>query len=224
MVNWEIKADRGDRSPIRARARGGGHQSKPRADREKTPQPTTKPKPADPRGSPIANKLGRHGAQAWTSIPILHPVVHVRTPSPPTLFAVTTCMHPCKPPVPLSRPDPTTARPSPTGDGSCPEQGPQHIGFLVSQCIHRCTKRPRAQRLSATVTPKRSSAHKALRSPSLCLVAPALTRPLMASYPPFLHPSKGKNHGDFTPPLLRGEVLLMPPHCITGHPVPCDTL
>ncbi len=62
MVNWEPTADRGPRSPIRPRARGGGRQTKPRAGREKTPQPTPEAKPAAPRGSPIANKLGRHAS------------------------------------------------------------------------------------------------------------------------------------------------------------------
>jgi hypothetical protein len=87
MVSWASKADRGGRSPIRARARGGGRQSKLRADMEKTPQPTQDPKPAAPRGSPIANKLVRHAAQAWTSIPIPYRAVHVRTSSPPHLVS-----------------------------------------------------------------------------------------------------------------------------------------
>jgi len=63
---------------------GGGRQSQPRADREKTPQPTQDPKPTSPRGSTIANKLGRHAAQAWTNVPIPHHAVHVRTPLPPS--------------------------------------------------------------------------------------------------------------------------------------------
>ena len=88
MVNWESKADRGGRSPIRARARGGRRHSKPHADREKTPQPTQDPKPAASRGSPIANKLGRHAAQAWINIPIPHHAVHMRTPSPPHLVSL----------------------------------------------------------------------------------------------------------------------------------------
>lgn len=101
MVNWESKADRGPRSPIRSRARGGDRQSKPRSDREKTPQPAPEPKPAAPRGSPIANKLGRHAPQAWTSIPVPQQTVHVRT-SPPLSAASLGNMHaPVHAPCPL---------------------------------------------------------------------------------------------------------------------------
>jgi hypothetical protein len=82
MVNWESQADRGPCSSIRSRARGGGRQSKPRVDRDKTPQPAPEVNSAAPRGSPIANKLGRHATHVWTSIPIPHQAVQVRTPSP----------------------------------------------------------------------------------------------------------------------------------------------
>ena len=92
MVNWETQADRGPRSPIRQRARGGGRQSKPRPDRKKTPQPPPEPKPAAPRGSPIANKLGRHSAQTWTSIPVPQQTLQVRSLlSPPTSALATSC-------------------------------------------------------------------------------------------------------------------------------------
>ena len=59
----------------------------------------------------------------------------------------------------------STARPPPTGDGSCHERGPQHTRLLVSHCAHWCTKKPRALRLSAAVTLTQSSAYKASRSP-----------------------------------------------------------
>ena len=84
MVNWESATDRGLRSPIRPRARGGGRQSKLRADKEKTPQPIPETKPAAPRGSTIANKLGRHAPHAWTSIPAPIHAIQVRTPTPPS--------------------------------------------------------------------------------------------------------------------------------------------
>ena len=110
----------------------------------------------------------------------------LRSPIP---LALTTFMPPFKPPGTLSRPGPTTARPSPRGDGSCHERGPHHTRLLVSQCPHRCTKRPRVHRLSATVSPKRNCSRKALRSPSLCLAALALIRPLMDGYP-HIHASR----------------------------------
>ncbi len=69
------------------RPRGGGRQSKSRPEREKTPQPTPEAKSAAPRGSSIANKLGRHAAQSWTSIPVPQQAIQVRTlsPSPTTV-------------------------------------------------------------------------------------------------------------------------------------------
>ena len=48
------------------------------------------------------------------------------------MVSLTTCLHPYKPPVTPIRPDPSTARPSSIGDGSCPDKGSQHIGFLAS--------------------------------------------------------------------------------------------
>jgi len=111
---------------------GGGRQSQSRADREKTPQPAPAAKLAAPRGSPIANKLGRHASHAWANIPIPHQAIHVRILSPPHPENLASL--PAPPQAPQESPPvrPPTAWLSSTGDGSCSERGPHHNWFLVS--------------------------------------------------------------------------------------------
>jgi hypothetical protein len=83
MVIWELKADRGGHSPIRARNRGGGRQTNPPSTKEKNPPPPHDPKPLDHRGSSIARKLARHTSHAWTTLPIPHEAIDVRAQSLP---------------------------------------------------------------------------------------------------------------------------------------------
>jgi hypothetical protein len=76
MVKWESKADRGGRSPIRARSRGGGPHTKPPSTRKKCNSLLAKPHYGTV-ASHIGQLVPRAGSLAyWAPRLAVHPSVH----------------------------------------------------------------------------------------------------------------------------------------------------
>ena len=63
MVNWESKADRGNRPPYKRRGQRGQKDTRPAPLMDKTPPHDPPPAPTAPRGSPIAKRLAKNALQ-----------------------------------------------------------------------------------------------------------------------------------------------------------------
>ena len=115
MANWESRADRGGRAPNQGRGqRGqrGQRQSYTATPRETSPPPNppVAQKPP-PKGSPIAKKLARSSAPAWSAATIPELAVQVRAPSAAFSAHTLAVYSPAAQDKNLSRPHSGTAAP-----------------------------------------------------------------------------------------------------------------